>query len=116
MVGAERFAVHFVGDEDLGRRVSREGQGEGAHERDVVLAGVGEDRLEVIGAVVGALEPHVDAARRRLHVLEHVGQEGAGPARRGDGVIAPRLAGREWSHLEAAVAGTFESDRPLYRR
>ena len=89
---------------------------QGAHERQVVLVGVGEDRGEVVRAVVGAFEPHVDAAGRRLHLLEHVGQAGAGPAGGRDGVVAPRLTGREWSHLEAAVAGALEGDGPLDRR
>ena len=80
VVGTERLAVHLVGDEDLGRRVGRVGEGQSADEGQVVLVRVGQDGLEVVGAVVGAFEPNVDAVGGRLRPVEHVGQAGAGPA------------------------------------
>ena len=67
----------------------------------------------MIWAVVGAFEAHVDSVGCRLHLLQHIVQEGAGPAGRGDGVVTPRFTGGQWSHLEAAVAGTLERDGPL---
>ena len=116
VVGAQRLAVHLVGDQDLGRRIGRVGERQRAHEGQVVLVGLREDRLEVVRAVVGALEADVDAVRGRARLLEHLVQEGAGPARGRDGVVAPWLAGRQRSRREPPVARALERDRPLVRR
>ncbi len=56
VVGAQRLAVHLVGDQDLGCRIG--GVGERSGTRTKVRSAVSvlrEDRLEVVGAVVGAL-------------------------------------------------------------
>ena len=52
-----------------------------------------EHRVEVVGAVVGAVEAHFDACRLRLCPLEHLVQEGAGPSCGRDCVVAPWLTG-----------------------
>ena len=64
VVGTQRLAVHLVGDQDLRGRVGGVGERQGADERQVVLVGVREHGVEVVGAVVGALEAHVDAVCR----------------------------------------------------
>ena len=90
----QRLAVHLVGDQDLRRRIGRVGERQRANEGQVVLVGVREDRLEVVRAVVGAFEPDVDAVRGRARLLQHLVQEGAGPARGRDRVVAPWLTDR----------------------
>ena len=71
--------------------------------------------MEVVRAAVGAFEPHLDTVAGGSGLLEHVAEEGAGPAGGGDGVVAPWFADRERSHLESAVAGALEGDGPLDR-
>ena len=70
----------------------------------------------MVGAVVGSFEANVDAVAGRLHLLQHVVQEGACPAGGRDGVVTPRLTGRQRSHLEPSVAGALEGDGPLHCR
>ena len=65
MVGVQRLAVHLVGDQDLRRRIGCVGEGERAHEAQVGLVGLRQHRLEVIRAVVGAVEADLDAVRCR---------------------------------------------------
>ena len=65
VVGGQRLAVHLVGDQDLCRRIGCVGEGERAHEAQVGLVGLRKHRLEVIRAVVGALEADLDAVRCR---------------------------------------------------
>ena len=89
---------------------------QGADEGQVVLVGVGEHGVEVVRAVVGALEAHVDTICTGTRLLEHLVQQGASPAGGRDGVVAPGLAGRQRPHLEPPVAGAFERDRALVRR
>ena len=113
MVGTQRLAVHLVGDQDLGRRIGCVGERQSADEGQVVLVGVREHRVEVVRAVVGALEADVDAVARGARLLQDVVEEGAGPARGRDGVVAPGLADRQRSRLEAPVPRAFERDRPL---
>ena len=67
----------------------------------------------MVRAVVGAFEAHVDAVGGRPRLRRARREQGAGPAGGRDGVVAPRFTGREWSHLEAAVAGAFEGDGSL---
>jgi hypothetical protein len=74
---------------------------------------VGEDRVEVVVAVVGALKADLDDVRARLRLLEHLVQERPGPAGGRDGVVAPRLADRQRSRLESSVAGALERDGTL---
>ena len=84
---------------------------QGAGEGEVVLVGLGEDRLEVVGPVVGALGEDLDPVRRGLDLRQDLVQEGAGPSGRGDGEVTPGFSGRQRPHLQAAVAGALEGDR-----
>ena len=116
MVARQWLAVHLVGDEDLGRWIGRLSDRKRALEGQVVPVGVREDRLQVVGAVVGALEQYVDGFGGRVRLFEHVMQQGARPPRRRDGIVAPWFACRQRTHLEAPVARAFERDGPLVRR
>ena len=89
VVETQWLAVHLVGDQDLRRRIGCVGERQGAYEGQVVLVGLREHRLEVVRAVVGALEADLDAVACRVRLLEHVVEEGAGPARGRDRVVAP---------------------------
>ena len=74
VVGAERLAVHLVGDQDLRRRIGRVGERQRRGRRSGRPARSRQDRAEVVGAVVGALEPDLDAVRRRARLREDVVQ------------------------------------------
>ena len=116
VVGTQRLAVHLVGDQDLRGRIGGVCERQGADEGQVVLVGVGEHGVEVVRAVVGALEAHVDAVCPGTRLLEHLVEQGALPAGGRDGVVAPGLTGRQRPHLEPPVAGALERDRALVRR
>ena len=64
VIGEEWFAVHLVGDEDPRVRVGGEREGQGADEGQIATVDVGEHRVEVVGAAVGAGEADVDAVAR----------------------------------------------------
>ncbi|MNW55874.1 hypothetical protein D3C74_335620 [compost metagenome] len=115
MVLAEGSAVHLVRDEDLGSRIGDVVQRQGADEVHVLGVGVGEHRGQVVGAVIGALEPHVDAVVVRPRLCQHLVQQSTLPAGGRDGVVAPWLTGGQWTHLEASVAGALERDRAFVR-
>src|SRR5213078_705259 len=95
VVGAERLTVHLVGDQDLGRWIGCVGEGQRAHERQVGSVALPKDRLEVIGAVVGSLEPNLDAVRRRVRPLQDLVQEGTLPTGGRDRVVPPWLSDRQ---------------------
>ena len=116
MVGAQGLAVHLVGDQDLGRGIDCVGERERAHEPQVGLVGLWKDRLEVVGAVVGTLEPNLHAVRCRARPLQHLVEEGALPAGGRDRVVTPWLANRKWSHRETPVPCAFERDGQLNYR
>jgi hypothetical protein len=98
VVGVERLAVHLVGDQDLGFRIGCVGEGQGPHEGQVGGVDVPKDGVEQVRAVVGASEADLDALRGRSCLLEHLVQQGTGPASGGDGVVTPWFAGRQRSH------------------
>jgi hypothetical protein len=115
VVSVERLAVHLIGDQDLGFRIGGVGEGQGPLEGQVGGVDVLKDRVEQVGAVVGAGEADLDARGGRLGLLEHLVQEGAGPASGGDGVVTPWFADRQRSHRQAPVPGAFQRDDPLDR-
>jgi hypothetical protein len=113
--GVERLAVHLVGDQDLGFGIGGVGEGQGPHEGQVGRIDVLKDRMEQVGAVVGAGETDLDARGGRFGLLQHLVQQGTSPASRGDGVVTPWFASRQRSHRQAPIPGAFERDDPLDR-
>ena len=88
VVETQWLGVHHVGDQDLGRGIGCVGERQSVFEGQVVRVGLREYRLHLVRAVVGALEPDVDAVACGVRLLQHVGEEGAGPACGGDCVAA----------------------------
>ena len=111
VVASERLPVHLVGDKDPRAGSVAVPSGRERVKREVVLVGLGQDRLQVVGPVVGAPGEQLDPVRRRLDHRQDLVQEGAGPAGRGDGEVTPGLPRRQWPHVQAAVAGALEGDR-----
>ncbi len=112
----ERLPVHLVGEQDLSLRIGRLVERQRADEREVRRVGAGQDRAQDVAPVVGAAEADLGAVRGGPRFGQHLMKQRAFPARGGDGVVAPRLAGGERAHREPAVAGALERDGALDRR
>ena len=102
MLRRQRLAVHLVGEQDV------------RHQRVV------EAEASLVGLLLAALDPAVEAGEGDLHgglpqpgVLEQRHQRRPAPAGRADRLVEPRLADGPGGQQRAAVAGALERHRAL---
>ena len=97
VVGTQRLAVHLVGDQDLRRRIGRVGERQGPSKVRSSLSVSARTGWRWYAPWSAPSKRTSTPSAAGVRLLQHLVQEGAGPARGGDRVVTPWLTDRQRS-------------------